>query len=121
MKTLLTILGILFSAHVAWACVDAEPGSGFKSVGGCAEGKWPLIVHKSSGLYWEYREWVVAKGSETFILDEFVSSGRFCAWRGKHEWQIRFHSFACMECDRRYYTCLICGRDRKMLKSSRAE
>lgn len=31
-------------------------------------------------------QWYVAKGSETFTLNNFVKSGRFCGWSGRHEW-----------------------------------
>ena len=32
------------------------------------------------------KEWKISKGSETYTLDEFVKSGKFCEWRGGHKW-----------------------------------
>lgn len=68
MKSLFLIL-LLSSAKWAWA------------------EERPYMIYRSSGPlhYVEYSEWVVKMGTQTYTLDEFVSGGKFCAWRGKHE------------------------------------
>ena len=52
-----------------------------------------LKILKSSSTCCPYTEeitlhedsWYVMKGSQTYTLDEFVQSGRFCEFRGRHD------------------------------------
>lgn len=30
--------------------------------------------------------WTVSKGTESYTLDEFISSEKFCEWKKQHEW-----------------------------------
>lgn len=59
----------------------------------------PLVFHMQPHV------WEVGKGTESYTLNEFVSSGKFCEWRGRHEWVTNF------ETDYRY-KCIICERYR---------
>lgn len=60
----------------------------------------------------------VIRGSESYTLDEFISSGKFCEWRGKHEWVTSAWPLSCIE----YGTmesreiCSICHRCRRRIK-----
>lgn len=65
------------------------------------------------------QEYYVIHSTEEFTLSEFVNSGKFCEWRGKHEWEQRNHFYACMDCESRYWICLICGHARKLISSER--
>lgn len=85
MKRILLSLAILAWAKVGWAANGHLDGGnwvvdpnmmleleGYK----LAVGTWTL----------NGQNWIVSKGSEAYTFEDFVSSGRFCEWRGKHEW-----------------------------------
>lgn len=62
--------------------------------------------------------WRVSKGTESFTLDEFVSSGKFCKWRGGHKWKWVGAIFTDPFADISGQKCKICGRCRqKVLKN----
>lgn len=73
--------------------------------------------------------WIVAKGSQTYTLDEFVKSGKFCEWRRRHEWAVEDNApplhYAVMwyACDGRPLTsgwkCVYCDRCRQKVKSQK--
>ena len=73
--------------------------------------------------------WRVIKGTQSYTLSEFVSSGKFCEWRGKHEWGSQklegrdFTSPMQDGCggwvnspDQRPEKCSICGKCRGKIK-----
>ena len=55
--------------------------------------------------------WSVTKGTEAYTLDEFVESGKFCKWRGRHEWGEPLWTSLC-----RTEECSICHRCRSKVK-----
>lgn len=54
-------------------------------------------------------EWTVIKGSQTYSLDEFVSSGRFCRENGGHRWDGNYTFFG-------DWKCIACRRSRQKTK-----
>lgn len=73
--------------------------------------------------------WIVAKGTETFTLTEFISSGKFCEARHRHDWVEENHygtSCAYNEVGdgglisiHRGMYCTTCGRCRRKIKTTR--
>lgn len=95
MKSLFLIL-LLSSAKWAWA--DEIPEGKF--------GIWPVspkIIFISTSP--SYLEWTIAKGSETYTLDEFVSGGKFCAWVGSHDLYDARYS-----CGKNQWACRLCNK-----------
>lgn len=48
---------------------------------------------------------IVWMSTQTFTLKEFIESGRFCEWRGRHEWE-PIQNVRCI-----CYRCKICGKE----------
>ena len=60
--------------------------------------------------------WCVVKGTETYSLDEFVKSGRFCDTIDRHSWVPRYEIEVCSDGDKPcwdFQRCAICERVRK--------
>lgn len=78
--------------------------------------------------------WQVIRGTESFTLSDFVNSGKFCEWRGKHEWKDAEHEDKCyQDYDWKLssgeirklksigYKCFICHRCRRRIKVNKVE
>lgn len=66
-------------------------------------------------------KWMVyspTDSSKSFTLTNFVSSGRFCEWRGKHEWKERDKNnlIHAEPFDNWVYSCAICQKKRKVIQ-----
>lgn len=58
--------------------------------------------------------WTVIKGTQSYSLDEFISSGKFCEIYG-HKW-ISFRAWEFYPCkDDSPYACAICNRCRRKI------
>lgn len=65
-------------------------------------------------------EFMVIHGTTAVKLDEFVSSGKLCEFRGNHEWSNDYQSSLFVTEPRTcVYKCKLCHRCRKRVKVSR--
>jgi hypothetical protein len=93
---------------------------------GAAHAETQYVVKKSTCAL--PGQWLVVTSSDIgiihYTLDDFVSSGKFCEWRGGHkwldssEWAIVFGEWLdCGFCPPvSEYKCSICGRCRRKVK-----
>jgi len=105
------LLAVLAWSQVGWAEHDAEDRE-IKSN--------PYADHIGDA---NKVAWTVSKGTETLTLDAFVKSGKFCEWRGHHEWTnnctITTADFWKTWNSYGSDFCSICGRGRKKIKKTK--
>lgn len=111
MKIKFLALLILMAASVAWAQEIQKY-------------EWTGSSRQVESTWISTSTWIVTKSTTKgyapiFTLDEFVSSGKFCAWQGRHEWWVSTKDHGCD-----YYhgeECRYCHRCRKKFKVSKVE
>ena len=72
--------------------------------------------------------YAVIKGTEAYTLSDFVTSGKFCEWRGEHDWEMGsckkenkplHESIDEFNQPYNYYHCKICNRNRLRIRVSK--
>src|SRR3990167_10198138 len=117
-RTLLCLATMLWAQG---AMADCKPYNKFQAE--CSSGGWSWL---------EYSNWTVIKGSETYTLDEFISSGRMCLENGGHRWlkwnewddAVLWSKFsltgeALYTCSNLQDVCVVCHRCRQKVKVPR--
>lgn len=72
------------------------------------------LIHVTTSPWCD--SWCVVKGTQTYSLDEFVKSGRFCDTIDRHSWVPRYEIEVCSDGDKPcwdFQRCAICERVRK--------